>query len=299
MIFSGAPCSVMNRAVASGAESPTVDRCRRATSASALSTGPVTRSTVLKPASRVVALGVGEVLAGELDVLDPRQLDRDVAELPGGRAAAAARPAAPPAAASATAGGQREASRPETAEPQEVAAAGRRGRCDAMGRAPQTRIDRVPAQTGRRQTVDLGDIFQPHVVLGLSGTFDSHRSFSVPDRQDRASVLRPPGRPGPAADYRAAARAAARSCRTEFGRMPALVVIHAGEVRAPPDPARRRVAGSASPSAGPFPRRQFDGARREHATSATARLRPFAPVSGTMCPRRRPGTTARPHRLFT
>ena len=50
MIFSGPPCSVMNRAVASGAESPTV-MLPASTSASALSTGPVTRSTLLKPAS--------------------------------------------------------------------------------------------------------------------------------------------------------------------------------------------------------------------------------------------------------
>ncbi len=48
--FSGAPCSVMNRAVASGADSPMVT-LPAATSASALSTGPVTRSTELKPAS--------------------------------------------------------------------------------------------------------------------------------------------------------------------------------------------------------------------------------------------------------
>jgi hypothetical protein len=50
MIFSGPPCSVMNRAVASGAEIPTV-MLPASTSASALSTGPVTRSTLLKPAS--------------------------------------------------------------------------------------------------------------------------------------------------------------------------------------------------------------------------------------------------------
>ena len=49
MIFSGAPCSVMNRAVASGAETPTVT-LPATTSASALSTGPVTRSTFEKPA---------------------------------------------------------------------------------------------------------------------------------------------------------------------------------------------------------------------------------------------------------
>ena len=49
MIFSGAPCSLMNRAVASGAESPTVT-LPAATNASALSTGPVTRSTAEKPA---------------------------------------------------------------------------------------------------------------------------------------------------------------------------------------------------------------------------------------------------------
>ena len=50
MIFSGAPCSLMKRAVASGADSPTVI-VPAATSASALSTGPVTRSTAENPAS--------------------------------------------------------------------------------------------------------------------------------------------------------------------------------------------------------------------------------------------------------
>ena len=51
MTFNGAPCSVMKRAVASGAEIPTV-MLPASTSASALSTGPVTRSTLLNPASR-------------------------------------------------------------------------------------------------------------------------------------------------------------------------------------------------------------------------------------------------------
>ena len=50
MIFSGAPCSAISRAVASGAERPT-STVPATTSASALSTGPVTRSTLSKPAS--------------------------------------------------------------------------------------------------------------------------------------------------------------------------------------------------------------------------------------------------------
>ncbi len=50
MIFSGAPCSTMKRAVASGAERPT-STVPASTRASALSTGPVTRSTSVKPAS--------------------------------------------------------------------------------------------------------------------------------------------------------------------------------------------------------------------------------------------------------
>ncbi len=62
MIFSGAPCSVMNRAVASGAESPTV-----MLPASDQRVGAVDRAgdevDLGEAGFGVVALGVGEVLA--------------------------------------------------------------------------------------------------------------------------------------------------------------------------------------------------------------------------------------------
>jgi len=50
MILSSAPCSLTNRAVASGADRPMV-MLPAATRASALSTGPVTRSTFSNPES--------------------------------------------------------------------------------------------------------------------------------------------------------------------------------------------------------------------------------------------------------
>ena len=78
MIFSGAPCSAISRAVASGAERPTSTGAGHDERVRAVHRAG-DQVEALEARVLVVALRVGEELAGELDVLDPGQLERELA----------------------------------------------------------------------------------------------------------------------------------------------------------------------------------------------------------------------------